>query len=553
MISSSNFSKAMWLLSSCGFVLVLFAITDAQQNGTTCSIKVCKETEDSKPVCGSDKISYPTQCHFEKVQCHNKNLTLAHVGSCTEHRSCLELSSGSQNTFHAQCRPDGSYASAQCYPIAGYCWCVTAQGVPIPQTSIKWTPDAKPRCRRKKKNNRRRSSMRSKKPKRGCKRADRALFNNNLIKVFHTEYLRENGAAVPINQDMDKVLLEWKFRRLDNNKNSVLDQSEYREIRKIVKIAVKPKRCSKNFGKACDVNRDQLITVQEWSDCLSRDGMDDVRGEDTANADEEDEDEDDGVNLFANPRSPPHGVLYGDGHPTGSGQNYDDESGERKDEDATDCTSDRQTALSEQHSAKLYELYVPECTPDGRYQKIQCYKSAGYCWCVNEDTGKNIPGTSVKNQTPKCDQIPAPSRPMKGCPDDKKNSFLKDLMEYLNQRMQKETNGTNIAGNSATWKASKEEQIATWSFVVFDKNKNKVLDRNEWKIFKDVMAGIKNLKRCGKKLPRYCDINKDRQISMTEWLDCLNTQRRVLNNVATTVSPGLTRTGKNPLTMLLDD
>lgn len=54
-----------------------------------------------------------------------------------------------------------------------------------------------------------------------------------------------------------------------------------------------------------------------------------------------------------------------------------------------------------------------------------------------------------------------------------------------------------------------------------------MLDRNEWKTFKDLMAGIKSLKRCGKKLPRYCDINKDRQISMTEWLDCLNTQRHI--------------------------
>ncbi|KAF5303920.1 hypothetical protein FQA39_LY01705 [Lamprigera yunnana] len=538
----------MWLLSSSVLILVLFAITDAHQNDT-CGPKICRETEDSKPVCGSDKISYPARCHLEKAQCQNKILVQAHEGLCTEQRSCSEISSSIQNSVRVQCRPDGSYASAQCHPSIGYCWCVTAQGVPIPQTSVKWSPNVKPRCRRKKKTTKRRSSLRSKKPKRGCKRADRALFNNNIIKVFHTEYLRENGAAIPSTQDVDKVVLEWEFKRLDVNRNAVLDQSEYRDLRKIVKMAVKPKRCSKNFGKACDVNRDQLISLQEWSDCLSRDGMDDVGGKDTANADEED-DEEEGLNIFANPRSPPHGVLYGDGHPTGSGQSYDDESAERKDEDATNCTSDRQTALSEQHSAKLY---VPDCTPDGRYQKIQCYKSAGYCWCVNEDTGKNIPGTSVKNQTPMCDQIPAPSRPMKGCPDDKKNVFLKDLMDYLNQRMLKETNGTNIVGNSATWKASREEQISTWSFVVFDKNKNKVLDRNEWKIFKDVMASVKNLKRCGKKLPRYCDINKDRQISMTEWLDCLNTQRYIFNNIATTASPGLTRTGKNPLTMLLDD
>lgn len=63
-------------------------------------------------------------------------------------------------------------------------------------------------------------------------------------------------------------------------------------------------------------------------------------------------------------------VLDGDGRPN-SGQYSEDDSTERKDEDATDCISDRQTALSEQRADKLYELYVPECTPDGRYQKVK--------------------------------------------------------------------------------------------------------------------------------------------------------------------------------------
>lgn len=71
---------------------------------------------------------------------------------------------------------------------------------------------------------------------------------------------------------------------------------------------------------------------------------------------------------------------------------------------------------------------------------------------------------------------------------------------------------------------SKEEQVAKWSHIIYDKNKNKVLERSEWKAFKDDTSVVKSLKRCGKKLPRYCDINKDRKISMTEWLECLNVQ-----------------------------
>lgn len=64
----------------------------------------------------------------------------------------------------------------------------------------------------------------------------------------------------------------------------------------------------------------------------------------------------------------------------GISSNYDDESQDSKDDDATDCMSDRQLALGEQqlaigdqHSSKRYELYVPECTPDGRYQKVSFF------------------------------------------------------------------------------------------------------------------------------------------------------------------------------------
>lgn len=61
---------------------------------------------------------------------------------------------------------------------------------------------------------------------------------------------------------------------MDRDRNGVLDKTEYRDLRKLVKKVVKPKRCSKSFAKACDVDRDQQITREEWGDCLTRDGMD---------------------------------------------------------------------------------------------------------------------------------------------------------------------------------------------------------------------------------------------------------------------------------------
>lgn len=124
-------------------------------------------------------------------------------------------------------------------------------------------------------------------------------------------------------------------------------------------------------------------------------------------------------------------------------------------------------------------IYIPECTPDGRYQRIQCYKSE-WCWCVNEDTGKNIPGTSTKDKRPQCDSILPVTRPMKGCPEPKKSEFLRDLKEFLKQKIP-----------SIDFRATEDEKIATLSFVYLDKNKNKLWERKEWKTFREFIMPVK--------------------------------------------------------------
>lgn len=46
------------------------------------------------------------------------------------------------------------------------------------------------------------------------------------------------------------------------------------------------------------------------------------------------------------------------------------------------------------------------------------------------------------------------------------------------------------------------------------------------------MSGENKLRRCGKKLPRHCDVNHDNKIGFTEWLNCLN-----VNHVQTQTQP----------------
>lgn len=59
-----------------------------------------------------------------------------------------------------------------------------------------------------------------------------------------------------------------------------------------------------------------------------------------------------------------------------------------------------------------------------------------------------------------------------------------------------------------------------------------MLERKEWKSFREEMAANNKLKRCGKKMPRHCDVNHDNKIGFTEWLNCLN-----VNHVQTQTQP----------------
>jgi SPARC-related modular calcium-binding protein len=45
------------------------------------------------------------------------------------------------------------------------------------------------------------------------------------------------------------------------------------------------------------------------------------------------------------------------------------------------------------------------------------------------------------------------------------------------------------------------------------------------KIYFHAKKFLRKLRRCGKKMPRFCDVNNDKKITLSEWLNCLQTQR----------------------------
>ena len=66
------------------------------------------------------------------------------------------------------------------------------------------------------------------------------------------------------------------------------------------------------------------------------------------------------------------------------------------------CQKDQQNAKSRGAA----DIFVPECEPSGLYKEVQCYNyptsGRADCWCVNQNTGKEVPGTRVSGVTPNC-------------------------------------------------------------------------------------------------------------------------------------------------------
>ncbi|XP_050093490.1 SPARC-related modular calcium-binding protein 2 isoform X2 [Anopheles aquasalis] len=491
----------------------------------------CDESK-GRPVCGSDNKTYPTRCHLIRAQCSGHHVSFKHRGSC-----------------------------------------------------------------------------------KGCSGLDRAVFNTNLLKLFQNEHVRvhQHNLTGPINE---RTVLDWKFNMMDLNGNSLLDKTEYRAMKRLIKKVVKPKRCGRSFGKNCDADQDERLSRNEWYNCLAKDDVTHhnpssasssptssasssssaglygssvahhpsaiggggggggvvsggglVRGGTGAGgggghflrADDDDDDSQNSSNDFTDYYDDYHSeneydsdelpdsdnaLLNGLQLPVNGLQPYlllqgptmvnpkgDDDTILKDSEADSDCLSDRKYALDEQKYG-TNALYVPECTADGRYQRVQCYRSTGYCWCVNEDTGKNIPGTSTKDEKPVCDQYASSTRPMKGCPEEKKVEFLKDLKAFLSKQVT-----TSFAGKIVpVWK-TEEEKIAILSFVLLDKNQNKQLERKEWKAFREMITATRQLRKCGKKMPRYCDVNSDRKITLSEWMSCLDGKRNSSVDIAAISAP----------------
>ncbi|VIO98996.1 Thyroglobulin type-1 repeat family protein [Brugia malayi] len=201
------------------------------------------------------------------------------------------------------------------------------------------------------------------------------------------------------------------------------------------------------------------------------------------------------------------------------------------------------------------EVYVPECNAtDGSYATIQCHKSTGYCWCVTR-IGRPLPSTSKRYGIPNCHILQktkigrrshrksnGDSVSLNVCTTVDRSTFNANLLNIFKkeyERSEQFLHHTNGAMQSF------DKKILLWKFGQLDSDKNSRLNSKEFGGLRRLVRKHVTPKTCARKFTKYCDLNKDGEISAREWVTCLGIDISTSYNMFNALRPNSSITNSN--------
>ncbi|OXB66992.1 hypothetical protein ASZ78_010252 [Callipepla squamata] len=474
------------LSKSPGKLARLFLISDRDRD-PQCNLH-CSRSQ-SKPLCASDGRTYESMCDYQRAKCRESSLSVTHRGRCKdagqskcrlERAQALEQAKKPQEAvFIPECNEDGSFTQVQCHTYTGYCWCVTPDGKPISGSSVQ---NKTPVCS---------GSVTDKPSSQG--NSGRKDDGSKPTPTMETQPIFDG-------EEITAPTLWIKHLVI---KDSKLNSSSIR-----------------NSGDPCLLNFPVLVRMKKMIFYTSVDLRDRLR--------------EDRIDLEQVQRRS-NWVIWD------SSACKRDEAGIHKAvrEKVHSCDQERQSALEEARQNPREGIVIPECAPGGLYKPVQCHQSTGYCWCVLVDTGRPLPGTSTRYETPVCESDarsksteiddPFKDRELPGCPDGKKVEFITSLLDALTTDMVQAINSAAPTGGGRFSEPDPshtlEERVVHWYFSQLDNNSSNDINKRELKPFKRYVKKKAKPKKCARRFTDYCDLNKDKSISLQELKGCLGVSK----------------------------
>ena len=229
------------------------------------------------PAAGISLLSDRVEDVKEEEEDEEINLSSGH--DCRTARAAAESSrrhNPAAKTYVPSCSSEGGYEEIQCYE--GFCWCVdTSRGIPM-KGSGSARNSSLPDCSRKKAVSR----------VRDCHLDQKLHFLKLLTALFRQQMLqarqqRQQSRQTARRSRSRTAILRWKFDRLDLDRDSRLDEREWRLFKQSLKgskkrrnrhsapynnKSFKPVRhCFRLFFRGCDLNSDRTIIREEWLEC----------------------------------------------------------------------------------------------------------------------------------------------------------------------------------------------------------------------------------------------------------------------------------------------